>query len=486
MPVHSHSSQCIIVRRRQAAAGLSHMLLAGIIAVFTLIGNRTAQATPLDDYVAAPDPAFKYDKIDAKEKDDCTTVVYHLVSQTWLDAGKVDRPLWEHTLLVTVPKDLKFTRAMMFIGGGDNPKQPEKPNADNGPMERIAVMTKSIVAQVKQIPNQPLFFVGDTVEKYKESGRKEDELITFGWDKYLSSGDPLWLARLPMTKAVVRAMDVTQKEFPQVDGFFVAGGSKRGWTTWTVAAVDKRVFGIAPAVIDVLNFEASLANHHNAYGFWAPAIQDYVDMKIVDRIHTPAFRNLLSVVDPYSYRDRLTMPKFIINAAGDQFFTPDSSKFYFDGLKGEKFLCYVPNVDHGLNAEAYFLLASFYQMLLSGAPLPKFTWEKAADGALTLTSESKPVKVLQWKAHNPDARDFRLATLGPKYESSPAVESRPGVYTSNVTPAEKGWTAFFLEVEFNNPGFSAPLRFTTGVSIVPDTYPGASKAASPGPQSDKK
>lgn len=432
----------------------------------------TAAATPLDDYVSAPDPAFKYDKVMSEEKSDCTTTVYHLVSQTWLDETKVDRPLWEHTVLVTVPKEVDYAESMMFIGGGDNPKQPETPDADNGPLERIAVLTHSIVVQIKQIPNQPLFFVGDTAEKYKESGRVEDAMITFGWDKYLSSGDPLWLARLPMTKAVVRAMDLTQKEYPEVKGFFVAGGSKRGWTTWTVAAVDKRVMGIGPAVIDVLNFEPSVANQFDAYGFWPPAIENYVETKIVDRLHTPELRNLLSVVDPYSYRDRLTMPKYIINASGDQFFPPDSWKFYFNDLKGEKFLCYIPNVDHGLNADAYFHLASFYKLLLDKAPFPEFSWKRGEDGSLSVTCETKPVKVLQWTAHNPDARDFRLETLGPKYESAPAVESEPGTYVSNVKAPESGWTAFFLQMEFPNPGFAAPLKFTTGISILPDTYPG--------------
>lgn len=480
MFVRFHLYRTISASYLRVFAGMPCVPVTLMAALTLVVLNMTALATPLDDYVAAPDPAFKYTKIGASEKGDCTTMVYHLVSQTWLDSSKVDRPLWEHAVLVTVPKGLKYAKSMLFIGGGDNAAGQEKPDGDNGPMERIAVMTKSIVAQIKQIPNQPLFFVGDTMENYKKSGRKEDEMITFGWDKYLSSGqDPLWLARLPMTKAVVRAMDMIQKEFPQVEGFFVAGGSKRGWTTWTVAAVDKRVFGIAPAVIDVLNLERSLANHYDAYGFWSPAIENYAEMKILDRIHTPEFKKLEEIVDPYSYRDRLTMPKFIINGSGDQFFTPDSWKFYFDDLKGEKFLCYVPNADHGLNAGAYFLLASFYQTLLSGAPLPKFTWSKAEDGSLTVKCETRPVKVLQWKAYNPDARDFRLETLGPKYESSPAVEREPGVYVSDVKATDKGWTAFFLELEFTNPDFSAPLKFTTGVSIVPDTYPGRKASSAP-------
>jgi len=68
-------------------------------------------------------------------------------------------------------------------------------------------------------------------------------------------------ARLPMTKSAVRAMDTvtaflgSSREVTSGGRFVVAGGSKRGWTTWTTAAVDKRVVGIIPIVIDVLNIE---------------------------------------------------------------------------------------------------------------------------------------------------------------------------------------------------------------------------------------
>ena len=450
------------------SAALAFILTAAILPV---LFAASAGATPLDDYVAKPDPAFKYELVNTGENPGSTTYVYHMVSQTWLDASKVDRPLWEHTVLVTVPKDLQYTKAMIFIGGGDNRKD-DNPSADAGPMEKIATVTKSIAVEIKQIPNQPLRFPDETDPRYVKEGRKEDAMITYGWDKYLKGGDPIWLARLPMTKAVVRAMDMVQKEYPKTDGFFVAGGSKRGWTTWTVAAVDKRVIGIGPAVIDVLNFVPALENHLNSYGFWAPSVQDYVDMTIVDRIHTPEMRNLLNVVDPYTYRDRLTMPKYILNSAGDQYFPSDSWKFYFEGLKEEKFLCYFPNTDHGLNPDAYFRLASFYHALLAGTPRPKFSWDRASDGTLTVHCETKPTKVQLWKAVNPNARDFRLENLGPKYEGSPVALSDSGVYVSEVKAAEKGWTAFFFEMEFPNGDFPLPFVFTTGVSIIPNTYPG--------------
>ncbi len=436
---------------------------------------ETAPATtPLDDYVAKSDPAFTYDAKPAREevKDNYTSRTYHMVSQEWLDSSKVDRPAWEHWVIVIVPKVAEHKQSLLFVGGGGNSSNDEAPSGD-GTLAQIAVMTKSVLVEIKQIPNQPLHFKDETDERYKESGRKEDEIISYGWDKFILTQDPLWLPRLPMTKAVVRAMDLVQKEYPEITGFFICGGSKRGWTTWTTAAVDKRVIGISPAVIDVLNVAKSLDNHFAAYGFWAPAVGDYNDMNIMARMHTPEFKALEAVVDPYTYIDRLTMPKYIINAAGDQFFPPDSWKFYFDDLKGEKYLRYMPNTDHGLSAEAYFNMASFYSAVLTNTPRPKFTWSKAEDGTLEVRCETKPTNVLLWQATNPEGRDFRLEKIGKAYVSSPAVESEPGVYRTAIKAPEKGWTAFLLELEFPNPSFETPFKFTTGISILPDTYPGA-------------
>ncbi len=40
--------------------------------------------------------------------------------------------------------------------------------------------------------------------------------------------------------------------------FIVAGASKRGWTTWTTGAVDKRVIAIVPIVMGSHPFVTSL------------------------------------------------------------------------------------------------------------------------------------------------------------------------------------------------------------------------------------
>ena len=87
----------------------------------------------------------------------------------------------------------------MFISGGGNDGEP--PDKADRMMAQIAKGSKSVVTELKMVPNQPLVFDGET------HGRKEDSLIAYTWDKFLRTGDAKWPARLPMTKSAVRAMD---------------------------------------------------------------------------------------------------------------------------------------------------------------------------------------------------------------------------------------------------------------------------------------
>jgi PhoPQ-activated pathogenicity-related protein len=447
---------------RELAASL---LLAVCIAAW----SGMAAATPLDDYVAAPDSAYSYGPQPAKIVEDAayTAKTWLMKSQTWLTPAEVTPNVWEHWVIIIEPKEVKYDKALMFIGGGDNGGGAPGPEEA---MVQIAVMSKSIVAEVRMIPNQPLKFPDEKDPRYLEKGRTEDEFIAYVWDKFMLTGDAKWPARLPMTKAVVRAMDTVQTEFPNVKRFLVAGGSKRGWTTWTTAAVDPRVVAIAPAVIDVLNVEHSMQYHHDVYGYWAKAIGDYNDMNVMSRIHTPQFRALMKIVDPYWYIDRLTMPKYVMAATGDQFFLPDSSHFYFDALKGEKYLRYVPNTDHGLALEAYLNLLAFHSTVLENQPRPKFSWTKEPNGSLRVQTETPPAAVRLWQATNPNERNFRRDTIGEAWAESPLTDQGNGVYVAEVAPPPKGWTAFMVELEYPSGG-PFPLKFTTEVSVVPQVVP---------------
>src|SRR5437899_12529209 len=121
---------------------------------------------------------------------------------------------------------------------------------------------------------------------------------------------------------------------------------------------------------------------------------------------TPEYKALMKIEEPYQYRQRLTMPKFIINAAGDQFFLPDSSQFYFKDLPGMKYLRYVPNTDHSLKGgDAYETLLACYHAIVNQVPLPRFSWTVEKDSSLRVVAIDKPTAVQLWQATNPDARD---------------------------------------------------------------------------------
>lgn len=450
---------------------LNVIRVAIVAAIVLILTAQSARSTALDDYVNAKDDTFAYERLDdlTAEEETFTTYTYKMTSQKWLTEDKIAPAVWNHWVFVYVPKDLAHSDALILINGGGNPLG-DAPDTEL-PLSQIAVGTKSILVSVSQIPNQRLKLSDEYDDRYKENGRKEDELIAYLWDKYLATEDPMWLPRLPMTKAVVRAMDLVQAEHEDVTGFVVTGASKRGWTTWTTAAVDKRVKAAIPLVIDVVNVIPSLDNHHDAYGFWAPATQDYVDTNVLDRNHTPEFGTLCKVVDPIHYVDRYTMPKYIINSAGDQFFTPDSWKFYFNDLEGEAYLRYVPNSDHGLNMGAVMDLSSFHHAIAHGTPRPKFTWTMDEEGGLHVDCETAPARVQLWQAVNPEARDFRLEEVGRIYKRTVMEPTEDHTYSVNPGAPEEGWTAFFIEMEFENPDFQYPFKFTTGVSILPDTYP---------------
>jgi PhoPQ-activated pathogenicity-related protein len=430
----------------------------------------SANPTALDKYIAAPDRNFQHKLVSSTPGSGFTTHLLEMTSQAWLTTNEVDRPLWQHWITIVQPDKPAHPNALLFIGGGANNGKPPR-GPDNNPVQ-IALQTRSIVAELRMVPNQPLVFSGES------DGRVEDSLIAYTWDKFLRTGDPKWPARLPMTKSAVRAMDAIQAfcagpeaGAQRLTGFVVAGGSKRGWTTWTTAAVDRRVIGIVPVVIDVLNVVPSMMHHYNSYGFWAPAIDDYEHFRIMDWTGTPEYAALMKIEDPYEYRDRFTMPKLILNASGDQFFLPDSSQFYFDDLPGTKYLRYVPNADHSLrNSDGYQTLLAFYNALLNGRPLPKFDWNRDKSETLRVKAQDQPAEVRLWQATNPEARDFRLENIGPVWKSSLLTEE-DGAYSAKLEKPAKGWTAYFIELTFPSGIAAAPFKLTTPVRVVPDVEP---------------
>jgi PhoPQ-activated pathogenicity-related protein len=459
------------MKTRHISFSFLTLVLVFGLAQLALSGEPSGvRKTALDEYIARPDATYSWKVVKTVSGSGYTAFVLDLKSQTWRSVPEVNRPVWQHWLTVIKPDVVKHDTALLWIGGGKNGSPiPKGPNAESVALARA---TNSVVADLGMIPNQPLIFDNDGTP------RVEDDLIAYCWTRYMDTGDATWLPRLPMVKSAVRAMDAVTEFMAGKEGggapirhFVVAGGSKRGWTTWLTGVVDPRVKAIVPIVIDVVNVRACKMNHYSAYGFWAPAVGDYTRHKIHERMDSTRYAEILAIVDPYSYRDRLTMPKFVVNSSGDQYFPPDSSKFYFGDLPGTKYLRYVPNTNHSLRgSDARESILAFYQAILKGVEMPKFSWKLQPDGAIHVRTEQTPREVNLWQATNPRARDFRLDAIGPAYKKSPLASQGDGTYLAKVDKPPQGWTAFFVELVFDS-GERVPYKFTTQVSIVPDVLP---------------
>jgi PhoPQ-activated pathogenicity-related protein len=451
--------------------------LTAFVATLSLWVAAPAMAqsmTALDRYVHKADPAYGWKLVRTVPGDGVTTYVLDLTSQTWRSAKEVDRPVWKHWLTIVKPDRPKSATGLMTIWQGENGDP--APTGPSARALRIATATNTVVAEVGMVPNQPLRFTDSP-----DRARVEDDIIAYTRVKHFATKDDTWLVRLAMVKSGVAAMDATQEFLKseaggrtKLDHFVITGASKRGWVTWLLGATDDRVTAIIPLVIDALNSEEITKHHFEAYGFFSSALDDYVEHGLFPgKIGTPEYRAVLGIEDPYNYLGRaaLKMPKFMIDASGDQFFLPDGSQFYWGRIQPEKHIRYVPNAKHNLaGSDSVDSLIAFYDAVVTGRPRPRFDWVKQADGALVVTPRDRPKEVRLWQATNPTARDFRVDTIGPAYTSTVLTPRADGTYVGRVAKPAAGWTAYFVELTYDS-GRQEPFKFTTEVAVAPDVLP---------------
>ena len=107
-------------------------------------------------------------------------------------------------------------------------------------------------------------------------------------------------------------------------------------------------------------------------------------------------------------RDHLNKPKFVLNAANDQFFMPDSGGFYLPYMFGENHVRYVPNSGHFINCSAINSVIIFFDNVTKNKPMPRLRWKSDGDWKLSLTVEGSPDKVVLWKLSMKMAGTFVL------------------------------------------------------------------------------
>jgi PhoPQ-activated pathogenicity-related protein len=409
----------------------------GVLGVAATVAVSSARAD-LHEYVKKPESAYTWKLKEKLASQEGTIYDLELTSQVW------EGITWTHQLQVYQPKDATPNGTMLLFNTGGRASAVGKAAA-----MMIAKKIGAPCAWLYNIPNQPLF-----------DGKKEDALIAETFVRYLDTKDENWPLLFPMVKSVVKAMDAleafTKKEWNSpVEQFVISGASKRGWTTWLTAAADKRVKAIAPLVIDTLNMQKQMPRQLEAFGAYSEMIDDYTNRGLVPMPNTPEARKLWSMVDPYMYRDKLTMPKLIINGNNDPYWTVDALNQYWDGLPASKWVLYVPNAGHNLQqkgkngipdlSRALDTLSAFVRSQITAQAMPRLTWKHDEhDGRFRLTVEGSPSPrtARLWVAHA-ETRDFRKATWVEQ-----TAQLKQGKVTGEVARPSDGYVAFYAELDY--------------------------------------
>ncbi|WP_273908547.1 PhoPQ-activated protein PqaA family protein [Enterobacter bugandensis] len=405
---------------------------------------------------------------------------YNLNSQAWSPQGVVSPERWQNGVDIYIPDSARENNALVVINNGSNNNGSGSPvaptNFSEEELTRITIATRTVVISVSNVPNQVLSYQGVTTPL------AEDDSVAYSWRLFIGDTQKYQNASLhiPMAASVSQAFRLAKKELAQhnITKFIVTGASKRGWAAWLTALSDPDVDAVVPFVMDLLDTKNSLEHMYQSYGKnWPVAFYPYYKQGVDQQIGTDEFASLMTLEDPLTYLntdmgDRLKIDKYIINASGDDFYVPDNSHFYYDQLPGSKSLRVVPNSSHnGILSVAEQSLITFVNRFQEKQKLPEITEkiQNSEEGKkeLAVSFSEKPATVLQWKAMNPAARDFRYA-CDVKYNPVP-VSLTGGNDTLSIplTAPNSGWQATYIEATFSD-GYVA----TTQVYITPDDkYP---------------
>ena len=420
-----------------------------------LLVTQTVWGNPLENYINKTEPDYRWQLTKFLSEPGGTIGHYELISQNWRGYN------WKHHLVIVRPDSIRNPDiAFLRIGDDGNVENQIKS------LKTLAERGGAIAAVLMNVPNQPFY-----------EDRREDALIAYTFNQYLKSGDETWPLLFPMVKSAVKAMDAIQdivklEHKQQINRFVVSGASKRGWTTWLAAAVDKRITAIAPMVIDTLNMRAQLQWSEQIYGKQSTKLKDYTELNLHRKIDNESMQKLRSWIDPYATIQRFTMPKLLLLGTNDPYWTIDSLRHYWNDLPEPKLIYQTPNAGHDLNGgdQALQTLAAFFELIADQKPLPIIAWKfnnvaKTRINAQVYSNEQASAISL-WTAHSDD-RDFRdnqwtAQTLKITRGSSHAKASIP--------KPKSGYQAYLMEVELKTDT-GHPYKLSTQAQVSPDANP---------------
>jgi len=400
--------------------------------------------TALQAYLHNGDSSFKWELKEKLKEDGLTYFRIQFTSQTW------QKIRWMHDLMIMIPDDLKYNDALLFITGGSNKNG--LPNSHKFSDElaiefgKMSKVNKSIIAVLWQVPNQPLY-----------DDLTEDALISRTLHNFQNDHDYNWPLLFPMTKSAIRAMDIVQ-EFSKkevhkkIKGFVVSGASKRGWTTWLTGANDSRVVAIGPMVIDMLNMPVNISYQKVVWGDYSVEILDYVKLGLAQQLGSGSGKDLVTMIDPYSYRKALKMPKILFMGTNDNYWPVDAVKNYIDDIPGDNHICYTPNAGHNMGdkKQVFATLSAFVGTTVTKGKLPICNYILSElNGKITLTVNTTADQLVDaclftTSSPNQEFRDKKWGFVSLNAAKKPVVQVE-------VNYPKSGYKAFYVELKYKAP-----------------------------------
>lgn len=430
-----------------------------IFSSLQLSAQQITAETALKSYINNGDTSYKWEIKDAYYANGVTRYNVLLTSQTWREF------VWKHQLTVFVPDEIKYDGALFFITGGSVKDGEPNWNSNDGYWPRFEMISKennAVTAMIRQVPNQPI--IGKMTE---------DELISYTLHNFKADNDYSWPLLFPMVKSAIRGLDAVQEIVKEKRGlditrFITSGASKRGWTTWLTSAIDDpRVEAIGPMVIDMLNMPATLDYQYKTYGDYSVQIQDYTKLGIVQDLDSKSGLELRQMIDPYSYRNKMTVPKLLFIGTNDEYWTLDAMKFYWNDIPGKNMIHVVPNAGHNLGggAQAFDALNGFFAYTLQRKAYPVVDWSTTSSSLGTQIKIDAPKEGFEgaslWFTTSSD-KDFRN-----NFWNDSRVRNTDGeTFTVSVPNPGKGYYGFYVSLRYKNPNGNGNFLVSTRTFII--------------------
>ncbi len=346
---------------------------------------------------------------------------------------------WHNRVMITIPAHIKYRNAaMMSLVSGFKEKRDDLYAAMAASAQANGVPFILICDE----PNQPLF------------GLKGTQLIFYTFKKFVETSQEDWPLLFPMVKSVIASMNAVQQYLQtkhlSVEKFFMFGISKLGWATYLTAAIDPRIFAIAPMAYDSLNYLKQLEHQLKNWGANSRSVLSDVDLtfsQAMNLLNSEKGRTLVNTLDPYNYIEKLKMPKLIVEGTNDELWPVDAGSIYFYDLPGKNYALYLPNkkhkIEYGLSIVNTIL--AFFKSSFKNEKLVDFRW-RYLDKSLFITAKPLPISVTGWMAKSKtlNFRDSRWVRVQVKAFGERYVVSMESLKDSN--------TCYLGEVAFKKYG----------------------------------